>query len=315
MKLQTQLSLQSESNQITYDSEILLLGSCFTENIGSKLDYYKFQNLQNPFGVIFNPISIERIMERVVRQQEFSVEDVFEQDEIWHCLEVHSLVSGSQMETYLEMLNRKLQEFHGYLQKATHLILTVGTAWVYRYNDTGRVVANCHKIPQSEFTKLLLSPEEIARSIKNTIQYARGINEDIDVITTVSPVRHLKDGFVENSRSKAHLIAATQEVSAEGYDVYYFPSYELMMDELRDYRYYTSDLLHPNETAIAIIWDRFKTVWVSPQTEEIQKEVEAIQKGLAHRSFHENTATFRKFQQGLKAKIETLEKRVPRIKF
>ncbi|NND61613.1 MAG: GSCFA domain-containing protein [Flavobacteriaceae bacterium] len=315
MKLQTTLALKPEEYSISYDSKVLLLGSCFSENIGSKFDYFKFQNLQNPFGIIFNPISIERLIERAVNSDFFDEGDVFEKDEVWHCLEVHSLVCGKTKAEYLEELNSKLKRFRSYIESSTHLILTYGTAWVYRYNATGKVVANCHKIPQKEFTKALLTTEEISASLKRILKLIRSVNDEVTVINTLSPVRHLKDGFVENFRSKAHLMASIQEVTAENINSFYFPSYEIMMDELRDYRYYSNDLLHPNELAIDIIWDRFNSVWIASETLEFQKEIASIQNGLAHRSFNENTSAHREFQKKLQLKIEAVQKRLPHVKF
>ena len=275
MKLQTQIPLDSERNQISYDSKVLLMGSCFSENIGEKLEYFKFQNLRNPFGIIFNPVSIHRLVERALTNELFTEANIFQKEESWHCFEVHSLVSAGTKEDFLVLLNDKLKAFKGYVSSASHIILTYGSSWVYRHSRSSEIVANCHKFPQQEFTKELLSVAEVSNSIEKMVASIRDVNKDTTIITTLSPVRHLRDGFVENARSKAHLLSGLHTVDATSY----FPSFELMMDELRDYRFYKQDLLHPNETAIEIIWERFKSVWVASETESLQKRNRYYSKG------------------------------------
>src|SRR5690606_28238391 len=312
MKLQTEISLKPEENQIDYSSKILLLGSCFSENIGAKFDYFKFQNLQNPFGVIFNPVSIEKLIVRAIENQTFSEEDIFHHNEIWKCFEAHSEISALDKNEFLQNLNTALQNLREALFSATHIIFTFGTSWVYRNIDasaplsdhasaprsdqnsaplsTGEIVANCHKLPQKNFTKELLPIKEISKSIENIFSKISEINPKVSIINTVSPVRHIRDGFVENSLSKAHLLSAMHRIinrksSIENRKSFYFPSFEIMMDELRDYRFYAEDMLHPNKTAIEIIWQKFSGVWISSGTESLQKEIASIQNGLNHRPF------------------------------
>ena len=316
MKLQTQIPFSSEANQINYDSSTVLLGSCFTEHIGEKLEYYKFQNFQNPFGIIFHPLALVRLINRAIQQKMFTEEDIFEQGGNWHCLEVHSLLSHLDKTEYLRLLNDTLEKFRHHLENATHVLITLGTAWGYRYSKSDAIVANCHKIPQTEFSKELFSVAEVTASCLNMTRMISGLNEKAEIVFTVSPVRHLKDGFVENMRSKAHLISGIHsllDTTEEG--VSYFPSYEIMMDELRDYRFYTEDMLHPNRTAIDIIWDRFSQVWIDPATEAVRKEISVIQSGLAHRPFHPESASNKAFQEQLQEKIEKIQGRFPHIRF
>lgn len=315
MKLQTQIQLSPEKPQIDYQSKVLLLGSCFTENIGGKLDYFKFQNLQNPFGIIFNPVSTEGLVERAVRNQRFTEADIFQKEENWRCFEVHSLISAGSKATFLARLNNTLQQFKEYLSIASHIVFTYGTAWVYRYNATGLLVANCHKVSQKEFSKELLSVETISASIEKTIALIKEVNSKATIITTVSPVRHSKDGIIENARSKAHLISGLHEVADTAKVLHYFPSFEIMMDELRDYRFYKQDMLHPSETAIQIIWEKFKGVWIAAETETIQIEIDTIHKGLQHRPFNPESASHRAFLENLQKKIKVLQKRIPQAKF
>jgi hypothetical protein len=315
MKLQTQIPLQPEQNQIDYSSRILLMGSCFTENIGDKFAYFKFDRLQNPFGIVFHPLAIEKLVSRAVNNEVFTQGDIFYYNEQWHCFDVHSRLSASEKDAFLKLLNEELDRLREYLVSASHIVFTYGTAWVYRFNETKSVVANCHKIPQQKFTKELLSIEEITTGIENTIAGIRKGNPKAEIIFTVSPVRHIKDGIVENSRSKAHLIAGLHKVIDANKSVHYFPAYEIVMDELRDYRFYEEDLLHPNNTAVSIIWEKFKQVWISSNTEPIQKEIAVIQSGLAHRPFNSQSEAHGLFQKELQQKIKAVQKKIPRLKF
>jgi len=322
MKLQTNIPLTPQENQIDYKSNIVLLGSCFVENIGEKLEYYKFQNLQNPFGILFHPIAIEKLVARAINNSLFIEEDVYFHNDQWYCFEVHSSVNASEKEVLLDILNKKLIEIKTYLKSASHIIVTFGTAWVYRFIETNSIVANCNKIPQKQFTKELLSVDEVAVSIRNIISLIKDINPKVNFITTISPVRHLKDGFVENNRSKAHLISGLQSVVEEVSkkerslsQVEVFPSFEIMMDELRDYRFYKEDMIHPNKTAISIIWNAFLEVWISSNTNETRKEIEVIQSGLQHKPFRPESKAHQHFLEKLKDKITILQSKFPYIKF
>lgn len=315
MKLQTTIRLQPESNQIDYSSKVLLLGSCFTENIGEKLAYFKFQNLQNPFGIIFHPLAIEKLIDRAVHNKLFSEEDIFQIEENWHCLEVHSLVKNTEKTVYLTQLNGLLEVLRNYIESTSHIILTYGTAWGYRYLKTNNTVANCHKIPQKEFIKELSTVEEIVACTNRIIAAIVSVNNKVSIITTVSPVRHLKDGFVENTRSKAHLIAAVHQVIETNNNVHYFPAFEIVMDELRDYRFYKEDLLHPNNTAVSIIWEKFSEAWIDAQTEHLQKQIAVVQAGLEHKPFNPQSKAHLQFLQELQKKIDTIKIQLPQIKF
>lgn len=312
MKLQTEIPLSPEENQIDYPSRILLLGSCFSENIATKLDYFKFQNIQNPFGIIFNPVSIERLVVRAVDNKTFSEEDVFQQNGIWKCFEAHSELSSLDKDEFLKKLNNALQTLREALFSSTHIIFTFGTSWVYRNLESDEIVANCHKLPQKNFKKELLSIQEISDSLKNSCDKISEINPNTVIINTVSPVRHIKDGFVENSLSKAHLISAIHDLNKQSF---YFPSYEIMMDELRDYRFYAEDMLHPNKTAIEIIWKKFSKVWISSESEAFRKEIASIQLGLLHKAFNPKSAEHLQFLEKLQRKISSLQKQLPHIEF
>ncbi|PJJ09258.1 GSCFA family protein [Flavobacterium sp. 1] len=317
MQFTTPIPIPKNSYPIDYNSKIVSLGSCFVENMGDKFQYFKFQNETNPFGIIFNPVSIERIIDRVVNDALFTEQDVFFHNERWHCFEVHSDLSHSSSEELLVNLNKILVETKKQLQKATHVIITYGTSWVYRNIKKDSIVANCHKVPQKQFDKELLSVSIIQENIENTINLIQSINPNCKFIFTVSPVRHLKDGFVENQRSKSHLITAIHNLLSENCNLQseYFPSYEIMMDELRDYRFYAEDMLHPNQTAIDYIWERFSESCIDENSFQTMKEVLEIQKGLNHRSFNPDSEQHLKFVSNLNQKINFIKKKFPHIQF
>jgi hypothetical protein len=316
MKFITKINIVPNSNPIDYNSKIISLGSCFAENMGEKFDYFKFQNTTNPFGIIFNPVSIERIMDRVVNEVIFTEEDIFFHNERWHCFEVHSDLSHSDKDEFLANLNQILAQTKKQLQGATHIIITYGTSWVYRNIEKDSIVANCHKVPQKQFTKELLTVGIIQESIENTIRMIQSINTNCNFIFTVSPVRHLKDGFVENQWSKANLIIGLKVTFDFRLSTFsYFPSYEIMMDELRDYRFYAEDMLHPSQTAIDYIWERFSESCIDKNSFQTMKDVQEIQKGLNHRSFNPDSEQHLKFISKLHQKISFIKEKFPHIQF
>ncbi len=321
MNLQTNIPLtKRSSNLIDYKSKILLLGSCFVENIGEKLEYFKFQNLVNPFGVLFHPKALETLISRALISDFYSEEDVFFHNEQWHCFDAHSKLSNASKADLLSDLNNQIDITNQQIKTSTHIIITLGTSWVYHSLETNTIVANCHKVTQKQFKKELLSVDEITASLKNILSLINNVNHNVQVLFTVSPVRHLKDGFIENAQSKAHLVTAIHQVlnqksPIENRNSYYFPSYEIMMDELRDYRFYREDMLHPNETAINYIWEKFIEVWVSIEAQKTMKEVESIQKGLTHKPFNSNSEAHLKFLKNLEEKKAVLQSRFPNMRF
>lgn len=318
MNFTTKIPLAKSINTIDYNSKILSLGSCFAENIGEKFNYFKFQSVVNPFGIIFNPVSIENLISRVVNNQKFTEEDIFFHNDLWHCFEVHSELSNPNKEDFLNSLNQLLKSTNNQITTSTHIIITYGTSWVYRNKASNSIAANCHKVPQSQFDKEILSAETIQKSIQNSINLIQKVNPTCNFLFTISPVRHIKDGFVENQRSKANLIVALQNfLDTEHYKLNneYFPSYEIMMDELRDYRFYAEDLLHPSQTAIDYIWERFVETQIDETSYSIMEEVATIQKSLAHRPFNPNSKTHQLFLENLNHKIECIQKKIPFANF
>ncbi|MCC9063427.1 MULTISPECIES: GSCFA domain-containing protein [Flavobacterium] len=319
MQFRTQIPISKTNNPIDYNSKVISLGSCFAENMAEKFDYFKFQNSTNPFGIIFNPVSIEKIIQRIVKEEFYTEKDVFFYNERWHSYEVHSDLSNSDRQELLETLNKAISETYKHLKEATHIIITYGTSWIYRNIESDEIVANCHKVPQKQFSKELLPVEVIQKSIQNTIDLIQVLNPNINFIFTVSPVRHIKDGFAENQLSKSHLFAGLHEVlkthNSQLITHNYFPSYEIMMDELRDYRFYTEDMLHPNQVAIDYIWHKFSENYISEESISTMQEVSEIQKSLRHRSFNPDSEQHQKFLTKLQQKISSIQEKWKHIKF
>ncbi|WBL22933.1 GSCFA domain-containing protein [Zunongwangia sp. HRR-M8] len=320
MDFRTIVPVRNQSPKIDYNANISLFGSCFVENIGDKLQYFKFNVLQNPFGIIFHPVALLNLFRRIEENYSYSEHDIFERNDQFCCFDVHSQMNRPDRAEMILNLNDSLKSTRSFLEKSTHVVITLGTAWGYVLNSEQRLVANCHKVAQSNFTKRIYSIDEIKKSLFEISNIIWKLNPKAKIIFTVSPVRHLKDGFVENQRSKANLISAVHEYREEeklklNEMTAYFPSYELVMDELRDYRFYGKDMIHLSESAIDYIWEKFKEAWIDYEIYPIMKEVDSIQKSLSHRPFDENSPKHREFLEKLKLKIERLKHKMPSIEF
>lgn len=316
MQFRTSFPLQPQQhNRIDYDSKLVLLGSCFAENISEKLAYFKFQQVLNPFGILFHPRAIENLIVNAVNEQVYTENDVFFHNERWHCFEAHSALSNSTKEVLIQRLNTAVEETNKQITNATHIVITLGTAWAYRFIESDTFVANCHKVPQKKFLKEILSVDEIIESLEAIIAMIKSVNNKASILFTVSPVRHLKDGIIENTQSKAHLISAVHQVVEPRKNCHYFPAYEIVMDELRDYRFYKEDMIHPNQTAINYVWEAFSKVWFSENTEGTMKRIDDIQKGILHKPFNPKSKEHQDFQVNLANKISSLQQEYPYIEF
>ena len=307
MKLQTTIPLKPSGNSIDYHSRLFLVGSCFVENIGAKLAYYKFRTMINPFGILFHPEAIARFLEFAVSGKQLSEADLEELQGRFVSFDAHSALSASSAAETTQLLNEALVETKHQLTKASHIVITLGTAWGYRHLEQDKIVANCHKIPQKAFKKELTSVDAIAATTRRILSAIAKVNSQAQVILTVSPVRHSKDGFVENQRSKAHLLAGAHQVLDDSQHTAYFPSYELMMDELRDYRFYGRDFIHPNTLAVDYIWERFSSVYFSEETQKTMQKVQEVQQGLGHKAFNPDSEAHQKFLKNLETKKRALQ--------
>jgi hypothetical protein len=269
--------------------------------------------LANPFGIVFNPMAIERLLSLAVNQEELTTQDVFENNGVWNSFLAHSKVYSLSSGQLLTNLNQLILSLYEYLKTAQHLIITYGTAWVYRHIESDQLVANCHKLPNKKFLKELLTPDQIAESLAASIAIVKTINPTIVTVATVSPIRHIKDGMVQNSQSKAHLLAGIHQIIEPKSNVLYFPSYEIMMDELRDYRFYKEDLIHPNDQAIAYIWERFIGSFMTKNTQDLMQEVTQLKTALAHKPIQPNSSAHSDFAQQLEQKIVAFKQNHPHI--
>ena len=277
MKLSTIVPIQPLVPQIDYESKILCLGSCFAENIGKKLQHYGFDTVINPFGIIFNPASLATLVERCVNEVKFTKKDV----ESTFSYFAHSDLNGSNEEETVSNLNKALPLLRERIENSSHIFITLGTAWVYRHVDRDMIVANCHKQPQSAFSKQLLTANQINLHLESIEEQVEKLNPDCTICFTLSPVRHLKDGHVENMRSKSRLHDAIQHQVDQG--LQYFPAYEIVMDELRDYRFYKPDMIHLNETGTDYVWLCFRESGINKNTYDTMNAVEKYQRLAAHR--------------------------------
>ncbi len=318
MQLTTPVEIKKENINIDHKSKILLLGSCFAQNIGARLQRCKYSVCSNPFGIIYNPLSISTVLARVLKGELFCEQspEIFEHDERWHSTLHHSNFSRKSKEELVETVNRALQKAHEQIKKADIIIITLGTAYVYEQKSDGCVVGNCHKLPASRFTRRLLGIDEIVEKMGEQLKEAIALRPNVKILFTVSPIRHLRDGAHDNQKSKATLLLAADalQVLFPG-NVHYFPAYEIMMDELRDYRFYTEDMTHPSAQAIEYIWQKFAESHITPPSLQLCKEIEEVGRRLAHRPSDAESNAYRKFIVDTLQKIANIKEKEPYLDF
>lgn len=273
---------------IKEDSKIILIGSCFTEHIGNRLNMAGFKTTVNPFGILFNPLSIANSIHRILNLEVYKKDDLTQNQEgRFVSFDHHGRFSGPDADKVIEEINTSLMRANEAIKSADILIVTLGSAWVYKHLKENKIVANCHKIPNDEFRKELLDVQTIVSSLNETLKKIRIHNPDSKILFTISPVKHLRDGVIENQRSKATLILAVSELLKSGdNDCYYFPAYEIVTDELRDYRFFETDHAHPNQLAIDYVWQRFIETCFTEKAIEKAAEAEKLTKALAHKTLH-----------------------------
>jgi hypothetical protein len=299
---------------VSHTTPVMLLGSCFAENIGKELQNLKFNIDVNPFGVLFNPESICKSIERLIEAREFQEDELFFHDENWHSFMHHSKFSFPDKKICLQQINNRLTNSFEFIRKARFLILTFGTSWVYYHIQSDKPVSNCHKMPSNIFSRRLLEIDAIVDSYENLFNSLKEINKNLNIILTVSPVRHLRDGAEENQLSKAVLLVAVQTLCRKGY-ASYFPAYEIVLDDLRDYRFYDTDMVHPSRQAIEYIFEKFSNSWLNDDTKKLNIEIRDIIKAFEHRPINEHSESAKKFAKQFLEKISKLEKHYPYLDF
>jgi hypothetical protein len=315
MKLRTELPAFKAAFDINYQTPTLGIGSCFVENMGEKMMQRRFSFHQNPFGIVYNPLSIAAQLAILTTGKHFLESDLVEINGLHHSWLHHGSFSEETVEGTLNGINLAIDRACLFLKKTNRLFLTFGSATVYQLKTTGEVVANCHKAPPQYFDKKRLTITEIVTALSPIFEKLSTQCVDLQIIMTVSPIRHLRDGLIENNLSKATLLLAADELAQKYANVTYFPAYELVMDDLRDYRFFERDMMHPTEQAVDYIWDYFGNAYFSEETKNVMREVQKINAMQAHRPINgADTEGVKKFQQALALKIEDLEKRFPFLK-
>lgn len=307
MDFRTEVKLEKSSLLIEHHNKIVTIGSCFAENIAGYFDYYRFSVMDNPFGVLYNPASIYNAVKLLKDEKVFTEKDLFKDQDEWHSFYHHSDFSHHKAEVCLQQINDGLNKTADYISGADYLIITYGTAYVYKLVSDNMIVSNCHKLPAKYFNRFRLSVDEVKRHINSTLELLQQINSNLKIIFTISPVRHWKDGAVDNQLSKSVLLLAVSDAIKENDNSIYFPSYEIIMDDLRDYRFYGQDLVHPNKIATDYIWQKFSAAHLSGQCEKIIKEIEPVAKARLHRPRNIYSVSGKKFTASMLKKIEALE--------
>ena len=301
--------------KISYADKIFFIGSCFTEEIGEKMKDLKFDVLQNPNGILYDPVSISSALDSYIKNKQFTGDDLFLLNGLWHSWQHHSLFSGMDKDNVLENINHSQLEAHRFLKTASWLIITTGTAFNYQLKNSGEAVANCHKASRDVFEKKLLTVEQIIYNLSAAISAVQAFNRKMKVIFTVSPVRHVRDGVIENNRSKARLIEATHSITEKMPNVFYFPAYELIIDVLRDYRFYKKDLVHPDDTATEFVFESFCDTYIDVPGKKLLEEIRAIVTAMNHRPFQKQSPAHKKFMNAQLEKIRKIKSALPLMDF
>ena len=303
----TQVLVPKSERKITYQSNIMLIGSCFSEYIGNKLSGFKFNTNNNPFGIVYNPLSVKKSISRLTENRDYFKDDLINRDGVWHSFDHHSRFSSTNPDECIQAINNQLHISSDFLKKTDFLFITFGTSYVYSLVKNNMVVSNCHKLPAKEFHRKRLTVNEIVNEYNELIKQLQSSNPNLQIVFTVSPIRHWKDGAHENQLSKATLLLAIDNICSDFKNVMYFPSYEIIMDDLRDYRFYEEDMLHPNKVAVDYIWNRFKECFTEKGTMSLMKEVEKVMLALKHRPFNPETEQYREFLKQNSDKIKFLK--------
>lgn len=311
----TVIDIPKGEKELGYDSKIMFMGSCFSENVGSRLAYYKLPVDVNPFGIVYNPVSVANSIRMLIDGKEFQEDDLNFSHDQWFSFFHHSRFSNSNLEECLQNINDRVTFSTQYLKEADFLFVTFGSSWVYELISQGAIVSNCHKLPAREFNRYRLEVDEIVKLYKELLVSLFVFNPKLQVVFTVSPIRHWKDGAHGNQLSKATLLLAVEQL-AELFDrVSYFPSYEIVMDELRDYRFYQEDMLHISDAAVNYIWQRFKDVYLASGAHRVMGEVEKVVRAAAHRPFNIQSEEHQKFLRKYLQILNNLERNHPLMDF
>lgn len=300
---------------INYRDPVFFIGSCFSEEIGNRMAQLKFPVCQNPNGILYNPLSIKNSMTSYLDKTVYQEEDLVEINGIFHSWQHHSVFSGIDKEIVLERINQSQNEANGFLKNAKIVVITFGTSYYYELKESGKVVANCHKAPPHLFEKKLLSIHQIEEDYVELIKRLAVFNPDLKIIFTVSPVRYIRDGIVEANRSKARLIEAVHSIISQTKNAFYFPSYELIADVLRDYRFYKNDWVHPNSDAVDYVFEKMTDSLLDKETRHFVTEMKSLKTAMSHRPLFEQSEVHQKFKETILNRIAKWEIEFQEVNF
>ncbi len=320
MQFRSEYTPKPFTTKMKHTDKLVLVGSCFTEQIGKKLAAHKFDVLENPNGILFNPMSIAKAVMSYADGKLYTEHELFNYNELWASREHHTQFSNIKKEAALKNINESQSTAINFIKNANWILLTLGSAFVYEWKDIvaannyENVAANCHKIPTDKFNRRLTEPEEIKAVLQKMEATVRSINPSVKFIYTISPVRHLREGFVENNRSKAALIQAVHALTNYT-TVFYFPAYELVIDDLRDYRFFAEDLAHPNYAATNYVWEKFVPTVIDETSKQLMEEINEINAAKNHKAFNPTSEAHKKFLAYTLQKIKQLQLKNPYLNF
>ncbi len=309
----TEIHPKNIADKIEYDSKIMFLGSCFATNIGEKFKNARLNSMVNPYGVIYNPMSVDKTLKAIVNNRTFVSEDLHFFGDHWHSFFHHSSFSDRDKEKCLQKMNENNALAHNYLKSCKYLFITFGTAWVYQWIEDEEIVSNCHKYPSKSFNRYILNVDEIVTAYKKLLTKLLVFNPKLKIVFTVSPVRHFKDGTHANQISKSTLLLAVDSIVEQFESCDYFPAYELLLDDLRDYRFYDIDMVHPNSLAIDYIWRKLESCFFSTKTLDYIKEMHKLVNALGHRPYDSSSESHQIFLNKQIEKINYLKNKYPEV--
>ncbi len=309
MDFRTKITIPTPDFTLDHNDKIMMMGSCFAENMATLLSDSGFQIDINPFGTVYNPQSLASGIRELLSDKKYATSDLFSFQGLFHSFSHHSRFSAISEDNCLENINSRLKTSSDFLKNSTIFIITYGTSYVYNLKSNGKSVTNCHKLPDNHFIRKRLSVEDIVNDWSLLIEELKVFNPGLKLLFTVSPIRHWKDGAHENQLSKSTLLLAIDELMHQNNSCYYFPSFEILMDELRDYRFYADDMLHPSSVAIEYIKERFSDTFFTSQTKTRIKEWLSIQKALNHKPFNPDSEEHKKFLRETEEKLKNFKKR------
>ena len=311
MKFRTEVDINASERKIGTEDCIFSIGSCFATEMHGKFSEGQIQSLNNPFGTVFNPYSVNRAVQQIYDAKEYQESDLILANESYISLDHHSSFDSRFVHQSLEKINTNIEEANQFLQNTSFVIITFGTSYIYEFLPKNRLVSNCHKIPQKFFKKRFLTHQELSDSISQTIDTLKDIcKKDVQILFTESPVRHTKDGIVENQLSKSKLLNAIHESISEKENCHYLPVYELMMDDLRDYRFYKEDMIHPNSQAVQYIWEKFGNAYFTDETKVFINENNKILTALNHKTDDDKNPKYQQFLEKVNQKILEQQRKV-----